>query len=117
MKNLAISALALIAVAGTAHAAVEGIPFEQVRAQHEESLILTSPIAGIENHLWFDYRINVTEAQKELASDLRRVSDAEDYRDAWDEYGHELRHERTHYIKEMAERGYRTPSVTIERGY
>ena len=114
MNKFALSALALVALAGTAHATVEYVPFEQVRAQEEEHQIITSPIAGIENHFWFDYQINVMEAKKELSSDLRRASDTEDYRDAWEEYGHELRHERTHYVKVMAKRGYRQATVTIE---
>ncbi|WP_073976341.1 hypothetical protein, partial [Erythrobacter donghaensis] len=71
------------------------------------------PIAGIENRLWFDYRINVTEAQKELGSDLRRATDIEDRRDAWEEYAVELKHERVHYIEEMAERGYRMGNAII----
>ena len=53
------------------------------------------------------------EAQKELASDLRHVSDTEDLRDAWEEYRHELAHERRDYVKEMAERGYRYGVVTV----
>ena len=55
----------------------------------------------------------MTEAQKELSSDLRRASDVEDLRDAWEEYAFELRHEREDYIHDMAERGYRG-YVTLE---
>ncbi len=71
------------------------------------------PIAGIENGLWFDYRIDVTEAQKELSADLRRASDIEDLRDAWEEYARELRKERKRYVEQMAKRGYRIGTVTV----
>ncbi len=111
MKMLLACALGLACLT-TAAGAVDALP-EEAAARAEEALILTSPIAGIENRLWFDYRINVTEAQKELTSDLRHAGDIEDRRDAWEEYAVELRHERRHYIKEMAERGYRG-TVTIE---
>lgn len=86
---------------------------EEKYARDQEALIFTSPIAGIENRFWFDYRIDITEAQKELNSDLRRASDIEDLRDAWEEYGHELKGERKHYIEEMAERGYRYGQVIV----
>ena len=86
---------------------------EEAYARAEEKLIINAPIAGLENRFWFDYRIDITEAQKELRSDLNRASDLEDLRDAWEEYGDELRSEREHYIKEMAERGYRYGVVTV----
>ena len=94
----------LLASAG--QAAISGLIEERV-AREEEQLIVNTPIAGLENTLWFDYRIDITEAQKELRSDLDRASDIEDLRDAWEEYARELRKERVHYIEEMAERGYR----------
>ena len=100
-------------LAATGHAATQGLHEEQL-ARVEERLIINTPIAGIENKLWFDYRIDITEAQKELRSDLARASDIEDLRDAWEEYGRELHKERTHYIEEMAERGYRSGTVTLE---
>lgn len=103
--------LGLIAASG--HAAITDLLEEKV-AREEERLIINTPIAGIENKLWFDYRIDITEAQKELRSDLNRASDIEDLRDAWEEYARELRNERVHYIEEMAERGYRAGTVTVE---
>lgn len=104
-----------IAVLGFAAAATTAVPMlqEEQVARTEEARIITLPIAGIENRLWFDYRINVTEAQKELGSDLRRATDIEDRRDAWEEYAVELKHERVHYIEEMAERGYRMGNAII----
>lgn len=110
MTKLATLSILVLGVA-TAASAVLPMLHEEHVARAEEALIITTPIAGIENSLWFDYRIDVTEAQKELSSDLRRASDIEDSRDAWEEYAHELKHERVHYVEEMAERGYRMGRV------
>jgi len=109
MKSTKILPLIALATAGAASAAA--MLHEEEVARAEERLILTSPIAGIENNLWFDYRIDVAEAQKELTSDLRRASDIEDQRDAWEEYAHELKHEREDYIHDMAKRGYRQGTI------
>lgn len=112
MRKLILGlAVGAAAISSTGNAAA--VLYEETLAREEEQRILTHPIAGIENSLWFDYRIDVTEAQKELSSDLRRASDVEDLRDAWEEYASELRHEREDYIHDMAERGYRG-YVTIE---
>lgn len=107
----ATMSFALLASAG--QAAITGLIEEKV-AREEESLIINAPIAGIENRLWFDYRIGITEAQKELRSDLNGASDIEDLRHAWEEYARELRKERVDYIEEMAERGYRAGTVTVD---
>lgn len=105
MRKLVMAAAAVLCAANAANAV--DVSFEETLAHEEEARILTSPIAGIENSLWFDYQIDITEARKELASDLRRVSDVEDLREAWEEYALELRGEREDYVKEMAEKGYR----------
>lgn len=108
------TAAAIVALAlGTAAQATVPMLTEEAIAREEERQILTSPIAGIQNSLWFDYLIDITEAQKELKSDLSRASDLEDLRDAWEEYGRELRHERIDYIEDMADRGYRMGEVTV----
>lgn len=107
--TLALAALTL----GTAAQAAIPMLYEEAFAREEEKQIITSPIAGIENALWFDYLIDVTEAQKELSRDLRKADDIEDLRDAWEEYGKELRHERIDYIEDMAKRGYRMGEVTV----
>ncbi len=114
IKIISIAALAL-GSAFAAHAALNtSIPLvEQQMAQQEEARIYTRPIAGIENKFWFNYRVNVLETKKELKSDLNDASDAEDLRDAWDEYRNELHDNRYHYTKVMAKRGYREPNVTI----
>ncbi len=82
-------------------------------ARNEERNVIERPIGGFENRFWFNYRNNVGEARKELANDLRGASDTEDVREVWDEYRHELSHERTHYVREMAERGVRYGIVTV----
>ncbi|MBX9897340.1 MAG: hypothetical protein K2Y17_05475 [Qipengyuania sp.] len=106
MKTTILGPLAAFAMAGAASAAVP-ILYEEQMAREEEKLILSAPIAGIENSRWFDYRGNVNEAQKELHSDLRGASDVEDRRDAWEEYARELKDERVDYIEDMAKKGYR----------
>lgn len=114
MKSFKIAAaITLGLLASPGHAAITNLLEEKV-AREEERQIINTPIAGIENKLWFDYRIDITEAQKELRSDLNRASDIEDLRDAWEEYARELRQERVHYIEEMAELGYRAGTVTVE---
>jgi len=87
---------------------------EEAYAREEERQIIAAPIAGIQNSLWFVYRIDVVEAQKELSHDLGRASDIEDRRDAWEEYADELAHGRKHYIEKMARRGFRMGTVIVE---
>lgn len=111
-KGIILTTITAVLAPVAAQAAVPML-HEEAFAREEEKLILNSPIAGIQNRLWFDYRIDVTEAQKELASDLRHATDIEDRRDAWEEYGVELHKERIDYIKEMAKRGYRQGTVTV----
>ena len=112
MFKLATLTMSIFGLATVASAAVP-MMFEERVALGEEAQILRSPIAGIENRLWFDYRINVLESKKELSGDLRRATDIEDRRDAWEEYAVELKHERVHYTKKMAKKGYRMGNVTI----
>lgn len=110
MKHILLLPFAALGLAGAAAAAVQTL-YEEQLAREEEKLILHSPIAGIKNSRWFDYRSDILEAQKELNSDLRGATDIEDRRDAWEEYAHELRHERIDYIEDMAEKGYRHGTV------
>lgn len=105
--------LALVAVPTMAFAVVPDM-YEARVAAAEEARIIRSPIAGVQNKQWFNYRVNVVETQKELATDLRKASDIEDQRDAYEEYGSELRHERASYVKTMQKKGYRVPRVYIE---
>lgn len=116
MKQTRIFRSAVLAMAAVPAVAMAAVPvmYEESMARQEEQLILRSPIGGVENSHWYDYRINVNESQKELASDLRHATDTEDRRDAWDEYAGELRHERKTYVKAMAKRGYKLPQVYFE---
>lgn len=115
-QNIVIRAVLAALVLAPASAVIAAQPMlhEESIARHEEKLIMASPIGGIENSKWFDYRINIGEAQKELSSDLRRASDLEDRRDAWAEYANELRHGRKNYVKAMARKGYRIPEIYFE---
>lgn len=111
---LALAALPTAAMALVpATTAFSGM-YEARVAAAEEDHIITAPIGGIENSHWFNYRINVVEAQKELVSDLRHADKVKDQRNAFDEYGHELRHERGSYVHYMEKRGYRVPRVYIQ---
>lgn len=106
---LATSALVALAAPAMAHLPT----FEEQSARAEEQQIISAPIAGIENKLWFNYQADLLEAKKELRSDLRHVSDSEDLRDAWDEYRIELGSARRTYVKQMRKRGYRFGNVTV----
>ncbi|WP_395394636.1 hypothetical protein WBP07_05050 [Novosphingobium sp. BL-8A] len=106
--------VAMAIVPATAAMAVQPMMYEQKVAQGEEARIIQSPIGGIQNSKWYDYRINVNETRKELASDLRHATDIEDQRDAYSEYASELFQERGKYVKYMSKRGYRVPQVYLE---
>ncbi|WP_404481281.1 hypothetical protein [Novosphingobium sp. BL-52-GroH] len=116
MKQTKIITAAVLAAAAVPTVAMAVVPamYEERVARAEEERIVQSPIGGIEGKHWYNYRANVNETQKELSSDLRHASDIEDQRDAWEEYGTELRGERGKYVKAMAKRGYRVPTVYIE---
>src|SRR3546814_19030685 len=97
MKNIAlIAGLVGLAATGAAASATSTALHEEVYAREQERLIITAPIAGIENRLWFDYRIDVMEAPKELSSDLRSSTALEDRHDAWEESRDERIKEPTH---------------------
>lgn len=110
MKTMTLTPLLALGIAGAATAALPML-YEQQMANEERARIITSPIAGIKNSRWFDYRTDVGEAEKELASDLRGASDLEDRRDAFEEYAHELKNERIEYVRYMAKRGHRYGTV------
>ncbi|WP_298468288.1 hypothetical protein [uncultured Erythrobacter sp.] len=67
------------------------------------------------NKWWLDYRTDISEAKRELRSDLRRATDEEDRRDAYEEYRQEIRDAKHDYTKEMRERGYRVVSFRENR--
>ena len=65
------------------------------------------------NPWWVDYKTDISEAKRELRSDLARATDYEDRVDAREEYRREIADAKYDYRKEMAERGYRV--VSFER--
>jgi hypothetical protein len=81
--------------------------------------ILHSPLAGVRNNYWYDYRSDVEEAESELRKDLRRAKSSQDRREAWAEYNQELRDARQDYTREMVEKGYirRPRGEVIVGGY
>ncbi len=97
---LGLAALAVILAAGWAMRA------DAHPGAREHSHILESPIAGVRNNLWYDYRSDVDEAENELRKDLRRAKSAQDKREAWAEYERELIDARKDYRKEMIEKRY-----------
>jgi hypothetical protein len=65
------------------------------------------------NPYWLDYRTDVSEAKRELASDLRHADDEQDRERAWVEYRRELADARSDFRKEMLEKGYKVGTVTV----
>lgn len=63
------------------------------------------------NPYYLDYKTDLSEARRELRSDLRRANDRGDRIDAWAEYRREVADARHDFAKEMAERG-----VILRRG-
>ncbi|WP_145960958.1 hypothetical protein [Sphingosinithalassobacter portus] len=66
-----------------------------------------------DNSHWLDYKTDVSEAGRELRSDLRRANDAGDRIDAYAEYEREIADARHDFRKEMAERGVIIPEDAI----
>ena len=71
------------------------------------------PIAGQYNKFWYNYLADLLEADKELKSDLRRATDEEDTRDAWEEYRNELVDADSDYVEEMRDRNFRAARVSV----
>ena len=101
----------LFSVAAVTGAAVHAVPFAD--GPEDTTEIRSEPIAGLYNKPWYAYLAEVREAEQELGSDLRGATDAEDQRDAWEEYHHELVDADKDDVKEMRERGYRAGRVTV----
>lgn len=66
------------------------------------------------NSYWLDYKTDISEAKRELASDLRGADDENDRERAWTEYRREIADAKSDYRKEMLEKGYRMGTVTVE---
>lgn len=108
MKKAAISILLATLISGQA---IATNPSSFVELAGVE--IRNEPIAGVYNKYWYGYVADVREAEQELVSDLDRATDAEDKRDAWDEYRHELVDADKDYVKVMRKKGYRAGRVTL----
>lgn len=102
-----------ILMALPATAAVAAVPYGSQPPGFEAPHIRTSPIAGIVNQQWYNYRADILEAEKELTSDLRHSTDREDRWDAWDEWETEVVDADKDYVKEMRKKGYRSGRVTV----
>ncbi len=74
------------------------------------------PVYSDYNPYYLDYKTDISEAKRELRSDLRRARDAASREDAWAEYHREVADARNDFRKEMAERGMvvRRGRVTVE---
>ena len=96
INMLSCAAVALIAASPVTFARTADfgtgrpIPYEQQIAMQEADLILTQPIAGVENNYWFDYLTDIGEAR------------------------HELVDAKKDYTNEMREKGYRVGEVRVE---
>ncbi len=88
-------------------------------AAHDEIFVdrYRAPISpnNDSNKWWLDYRTDISEAKRELRSDLRRATDEEDRRDAYEEYRREIADAKHDYRKEMRERGYRVVNFRQNR--
>jgi hypothetical protein len=75
--------------------------------------IRKDPIADQYDKHWYNYLTDILEADKELKSDLRRATDAEDTRDAREKYENELVDADKDYVEEMWDRNFRVGRVTL----
>lgn len=81
---------------------------------------LKGPVFDDSNHFYLDYKTDLSEAQRELRSDLRHAKDPASREDAWAEYHREVADAKHDFRKEMAERGVivnHIPRVTVETSY
>ncbi|MEE4152710.1 MAG: hypothetical protein V2I27_00975 [Erythrobacter sp.] len=99
------AATAITAIAAPAAAGDRPIVVERDRGR-------ALPVApnNYTNKWWIDYETDISEAKRELASDLRRATDREDRFDAREEYRREVADAQYDYRKEMFERGFRVVS-------
>ena len=65
------------------------------------------------NSYWLDYKTDLSEAKRELRSDLRRAKKDSDRREAWAEYRREVADADKDYRKQMRDKGYVVGRVTV----
>lgn len=76
-----------------------------------------APVYSDFNPHYLAYKTDLSEAKRELRSDLARADDPADREDAWAEYRREVADAKHDFRKEMAEEGRpirRIPVVTVE---
>ncbi|MGYP003380697195 len=114
LRNIGLGLLLASIAIAAAFLATKNASAHPGHSNHAD--ILDSPIAGVRNNYWYDYRSDIEEAESELRKDLRRAKSRQDNREAWAEYNRELRDARSDYRKEMIEKGYilRRGVVTVE---
>jgi hypothetical protein len=65
------------------------------------------------NSYWLDYKTDISEAKRELQSDLRRAKRPSDEREAWAEYRREIADAEHDYRKQMRDKGYVVGRVIV----
>jgi len=109
MKRIVLIALA---AAGTAFSAPVFAGDPHIYVDRDRAPIAPN---NDSNKWWVDYKTDISEAKRELASDLRRATDMEDRIDAREEYRREIADAKYDYRKEMAERGFRVVNFQENR--
>ncbi|PKP92355.1 MAG: hypothetical protein CVT77_09235 [Alphaproteobacteria bacterium HGW-Alphaproteobacteria-16] len=71
------------------------------------------PVFSDSNSHYLDYKTSISEAKRELESDLARANDEADRVEAYAEYEAELADADKDFRKEMAERGVVLPKGTV----
>ena len=99
-------AIALLSISGALLVGATATTLSAHPGARSHADMLSAPIAGVRNNLWYDYRSDLEEAENELRKDLRRAKTAQDRREAYAEYDQELLDARKDYTQEMREKGY-----------
>ncbi|MEO1488604.1 MAG: hypothetical protein AAFR88_04095 [Pseudomonadota bacterium] len=98
---------AILAIAAAACAAPAFAGGHPIIVERDRDRALPIAPNNFTNKWWIDYETDISEAKRELRSDLRRATDLEDRVDAREEYRREVADAKYDYRKEMAERGFR----------
>ena len=104
MKRIMMAGIAAATVIATP-AFAEG----HDRDRHARSTKSAAWVYSDHNSHYLDYKTSISEAERELVSDLADADDASDRMRARDEYERELADAESDFRKEMAERGVRVP--------
>lgn len=77
------------------------------------SLAHDHPKGDADLSYWRDYQTDLSEAKRELRSDLRRAKKPSDRAEAWTEYRREVADAKSDYNKEMVEKGFMRGRVEV----